>query len=94
MERRNLKGSGSEFPKLRDAGIDAHPDGNCYVMHHKVIVLDGQHTITGSFNFTGSAQDQNDENVLVIDDRSLAALYSAEFERIYDQALHPPRCAH
>jgi phosphatidylserine/phosphatidylglycerophosphate/cardiolipin synthase-like enzyme len=92
MENRNSKGTGSAFDHLRDAGIDTHADGNCYIMHHKAMMIDGRKLITGSFNFTASAQNQNDENVLVIDDPSMVALYEAEFERIYDQALQPPRC--
>lgn len=93
MENRNARGTGSEFDKLREASIDIHPDGNCYIMHHKAIIVDGQRVITGSFNFTASAQDHNDENVLLINDRSVAALYNAEFERIYAQALDPMPCS-
>jgi phosphatidylserine/phosphatidylglycerophosphate/cardiolipin synthase-like enzyme len=85
-------GTGSEFAALRDAGIDVLADGNCFVMHHKVMVIDGERTITGSFNFTDAAQQQNDENVLLIDDQSVAALYATEFERVYAQALDPVEC--
>lgn len=92
MERRNSVGTGSEFARLRAAGIDVLADGNCFVMHHKVMVIDNEHTITGSFNFTDAAQEQNDENVLLIDDVSVAALYHAEFERVYAQALDPTDC--
>jgi phosphatidylserine/phosphatidylglycerophosphate/cardiolipin synthase-like enzyme len=92
MESRNVRGSGSEFEKLRTAGIDMHSDGNCYIMHHKAIVIDGRTVITGSFNWTAAAQDQNDENVLIIDDPGLAARFGEEFERIYQQALQPTAC--
>ena len=92
MEGRNAKGTGSEMAKLRGAGVDIHSDGNCYIMHHKVIIIDDHLVITGSFNFTRSAQDQNDENVLIIDDASVAARYKEEFARVYQQALEPTRC--
>ena len=92
MERRNSVGTGSEFARLRDAGIDVLPDGNCFVMHHKVMVIDNERTITGLFNFTDAAQTQNDENVLLINDTSVAALYNGEFERVYAQALNPTDC--
>ena len=92
MEGRNAKGTGSEMAKLREAGVDIHSDGNCYIMHHKVIIIDDHLVITGSFNFTRSAQDQNDENVLIIDDASVAARYKEEFARVYQQALEPTRC--
>lgn len=92
MESRNARGSGSDFELVQAGGVDMHSDGNCYIMHHKVIVIDGRTVITGSFNFTRAAQDQNDENVLIIDDASLAARYHEEFERVYRQALEPTRC--
>lgn len=92
MESRNVKGTGSEFAKMRDAAIDFQADGNCYIMHNKVVIIDGQTVITGSFNFTRAAQEANDENVLIIEDSSLAGRYTEEFERIYQQALQPPRC--
>lgn len=92
MESRNAKGTGSEMVKLRDAGVDIHSDGNCYIMHHKVIIIDDHLVITGSFNFTRAAQEQNDENVLIVDDASLAARFKEEFGRVYQQALEPTRC--
>ena len=92
MESRNAKGTGSEMSKLQGAQIDIHSDGNCYIMHNKVIIIDDQVVITGSFNFTRAAQEQNDENVLIVDDTGFAARYNEEFERIYQQALEPTRC--
>jgi phosphatidylserine/phosphatidylglycerophosphate/cardiolipin synthase-like enzyme len=92
MESRNVRGTGSEFNKLLDAGIEILPDGNCYIMHHKAIVIDGRTVITGSFNFTRSAQEQNDENVLIVDDASLAARFGEEWGRVYDQAREPTAC--
>ncbi len=92
MESRNSKGTGSEFEPLQNAGIDVHTDGNCYIMHNKTIIIDGQTVITGSFNFTRSAEKQNDENLVVVRDIGLAARYTEEFERIYGQAMQPTRC--
>lgn len=43
--------------------------------HNKSIVIDDQVVITGSYNFTTSAETRNAENVLFIRDASLAAKY-------------------
>ncbi len=83
MEQRNAEGSGSEFAVLKQAGIDILPDGNPYVMHHKVIIIDEAIVITGSFNFSGSAAKNNDENLVIVHSPEIAALYKAEFERVY-----------
>ncbi len=38
--------------------------------------------VTGSYNFSKSADEKNDENVLVVHDRGIAARYLEEFERL------------
>jgi phosphatidylserine/phosphatidylglycerophosphate/cardiolipin synthase-like enzyme len=92
IERGNARGNGSKVALLQEADIDLRLDGNCYKMHHKVMIIDNATVITGSFNFTEAAQRQNDENILIVRDRHLAVNYSQEFERIYAQALRPARC--
>jgi len=39
------------------------------------MVIDGETVITGSFNFTKAAEENNAENLLVIRDRELAERY-------------------
>ncbi len=92
FENRSASGIGSEFDALEGAGADVWTDGNCYTMHHKVIIIDDATVITGSYNFTARAEDTNDENLLIIDDPAIAAQYIAEFERVYEQARNPTRC--
>src|SRR5262245_24673931 len=92
FERKNASGSGAEFGKLRSGGVDVLEDGNCYILHHKVIVIDERTVITGSYNFTGSAEKDNDENLVIVDDPNLARAYLEEFERAYAQAQAPTRC--
>lgn len=92
FEQRNAEGIGSEFGPLREAGVEVLTDGNCYTMHHKVIVVDERMVITGSYNFTSRAERTNDENLLIIEDPVLAAAYLGEFERVFSQAQNPTRC--
>jgi phosphatidylserine/phosphatidylglycerophosphate/cardiolipin synthase-like enzyme len=42
--------------------------------------------ILGSFSFTRNANRANDENILFIHDRDVAAAFRAEFDRVYKQA--------
>jgi len=46
--------------------------------------------ITGSFNFTNTADTANDDNILVIHNPAIAALYNQEFERVNSIAAPPP----
>jgi phosphatidylserine/phosphatidylglycerophosphate/cardiolipin synthase-like enzyme len=71
------------------AKLPVEIDGNKYTMHHKVIILDGDTVITGSFNFTKSADDANDDNVLVIHSAAVAELYEQEYGRVRALATVP-----
>jgi phosphatidylserine/phosphatidylglycerophosphate/cardiolipin synthase-like enzyme len=76
---------GSEYDQFKQAGLDVRRDGNPGLMHHKVIIIDRSIVITGSYNFSASAETSNDENVLIIHSADVAAQYLAEFQRVYDQ---------
>lgn len=55
-------------------------------MHHKFCVIDGRTVITGSYNYSRSADRENCENLLLLRDKKLAAVYRAEFERLWKLA--------
>ncbi len=76
----------SEYGRMKQAGLEVYTDGNPYVMHHKVIILDGRTVIAGSFNFSANADDDNDENLLIVEDRDLASAFRTEFARVLEQA--------
>ena len=78
---------GTEFDPFRQAGLDVRRDGNSSgLLHHKVIIIDEQIVITGSYNFTNSAETRNDENVIVIYNPFIASQFVAEFQRVFSLA--------
>jgi phosphatidylserine/phosphatidylglycerophosphate/cardiolipin synthase-like enzyme len=81
----------SEYGKMKQAGLNVLQDGNPYVMHHKVFIIDGREVIFGSFNFSDNADKDNDENLLIVDDPALAQAFEAEFQRVREVALNPPK---
>ena len=56
------------------------------IAHNKVVVLDDNTVITGSFNFTSAAQYKNAENSLVIHDQNLARFYHQNWDRRLEQS--------
>jgi phosphatidylserine/phosphatidylglycerophosphate/cardiolipin synthase-like enzyme len=92
MEKQNVRGTGSVFPLLQKAKVDIVPDGNCYIMHHKSIVIDTSTVITGSYNFTKSAEKSNDENLLIITSEGVAAQFLTEYDRVRERADAPQVC--
>ncbi len=77
----------SKFSLLEYQGINVKKDSNKANMHHKVFIIDNRTVITGSFNPTEGADTRNDENLLIMHDKTIASLFLQEFERVYGQGL-------
>ncbi len=79
----------SELPALYCADVPVRQDGNPRTFHHKVFIIDDKILVTGSLNFSNNADNSNDENVVVITNSDIAALYLEEFERRWAEAKVP-----
>jgi len=77
----------SECGSLLQKGYDIRLDGNPRTFHHKVIIIDDETVILGSFNFSSNADSQNDENLLIVHDPSLAAAYEQQYQLMKSQAV-------
>ncbi|MTK63182.1 MAG: phospholipase D family protein [Methanobacterium sp.] len=78
--QRSEKYSGATF--LRNAGIPTVIDDKPAIAHNKVMIIDNQVVITGSFNYTKSAQERNAENLLVLrGDLQLVQAYTENWRR-------------
>jgi len=75
--QRTEKYSSADF--VAHAGIPTAIDYKHAIAHNKVMVIDGGVVLTGSFNFTKAAENNNAENLLVIRDRGLAEKYAANW---------------
>ncbi len=67
-------------------GANVRWDGNPDVLHHKVFIIDGSTVVMGSFNYSQNAQNDNNENMLVIHNASIAQAYAEEFQRRWAEA--------
>ncbi len=82
-------GSSTEYSELGPMycqGMAVRRDENPSFLHHKVVIIDDHIVITGSLNFSDNADESNDENVLIVDNADIAALYTQEFERVWSIA--------
>jgi phosphatidylserine/phosphatidylglycerophosphate/cardiolipin synthase-like enzyme len=75
---RSAKYSAADF--LRNMGIPTFIDAQHAIAHNKIMIVDGETVITGSFNFTKAAEEKNAENLLVIRDKDLAAKYTENWK--------------
>lgn len=87
MEEEQVKSNkGTQFSYFDKAGLPVYKDGNPGQMHHKVFIIDDKIVIAGSYNFSFSAETNNDENVMIFFDSQIAAQYLDEFKRVEAQA--------
>ncbi len=75
LEKSHLTEKYSSVTFLYNSGIPTRIDSAHAIAHNKVMVIDGETVITGSFNFTKAAEEKNAENLLVIRDRGLTGKY-------------------
>ena len=71
--------SASKF--LQHAGVPVMIDFAHNIAHNKVMIVDGETVVTGSFNFSANAECCNAENLLVIHRPALAVAYAENFAR-------------
>ena len=57
------------------------------IAHNKTMIIDGTTVITGSYNYTYSANEKNAENVLIIQDKNLTKLYIENWRRRNDASV-------
>jgi phosphatidylserine/phosphatidylglycerophosphate/cardiolipin synthase-like enzyme len=77
---------GSEYQKLKNAGIDIRIDRETGIalLHDKVAIIDGHIIITGSFNWSTEANLHDRENLVVIDSTSWATAYEQNFQEVWN----------
>lgn len=76
--------AGSDIDQLQMVGIPCKMDvGNPAHMHHKFALFDGRRLMTGSFNWTRSASEQNEENLIVTTDPSLVDAFTGRFQLLW-----------
>ena len=75
---------GSDVDRMNNLGIPLRVDQSPHHMHHKYAIFDKTSTLTGSYNWTRSADHHNEENFLVTDDPTITRPFIGHFEKLWD----------
>ena len=75
--------AGSDIAQLRQAGIPVAVDRTEAHMHHKFALFDGAWLLNGSYNWTRSAAQFNEENLVVQNDPGLVRQFQAQFDTLW-----------
>ena len=97
LDKSQEQARGTEADLISENGIPTYIDSAYRIAHDKVMIIDGSRVITGSFNFTKSAEVYNAENLLVIsNDPPLADQYKQSWNKHLAQShpFHPGKSHH
>jgi phospholipase D len=86
IDKSQLKEKYSQLSFLLKEGIPVYIDATEGISHNKSMILDNRWVLTGSFNFTRAANSKNAENILLIDDPSLAQIYKENWDNRVERA--------
>lgn len=77
--------AGSDIQRLREAGIAVVLDDSDAHMHHKFALFDERWLINGSFNWTRSASQVNEENLVATNDPQQVREFAGQFEALWER---------
>jgi len=76
---------GSDIVPLNKKGINIRIDSDSSLMHHKFVIIDHVKLLTGSYNWTRTGADVNNENMLVTTNNKIVRAYKKEFHRLWSE---------
>ena len=83
FDQSQLKAPYSQVQRLKQNGIQTKVDCVEGIAHNKVIIIDGERLVTGSYNFSKSANSRNAENMIYINNPDLARTYKQKWIERY-----------
>ena len=75
LDKSNVTSNYSSATYIANNGIPVFIDAAHAIAHNKIMIIDKEIVITGSFNFTKAAEEKNAENLLIIKSKELAKTY-------------------
>jgi mitochondrial cardiolipin hydrolase len=78
---------GSDIDQLSRAGIPIKVDVSSNHMHHKFALFDKKTLLTGSYNWTRSAERYNHENIIISDSPKMMKEFEREYVKLWNQLV-------
>ncbi len=87
QDEKSSQNNREALQKLLDAGIEVRSDGKHAIQHNKVMLIDQDIVITGSYNFTNSAETRNAENIMIVKSEYAARRYADNWSSHWEHAI-------
>lgn len=78
------KSQSIELQQIKQTGIQVKINTHLGLLHDKYTIVDGKIIATGSYNYTNNANDENDENMIIIRDNNIARAYENNFNSMWN----------
>lgn len=86
QDEKSAQNNRETLPILLAAGIDVRSDGKHAIQHNKLMLIDDDIVITGSYNFTNSAEKRNAENIMIVRSSYAAKRYADNWKAHWDHS--------
>jgi phosphatidylserine/phosphatidylglycerophosphate/cardiolipin synthase-like enzyme len=86
QDEKSAQNNRETLPILLAAGIDVRSDGKHAIQHNKVMLIDDDIVITGSYNFTKSAEKRNAENIMIVRSSYAAKRYADNWKAHWEHS--------
>ena len=86
QDEKSAQNNRETLPILLAAGIEVRSDGKHAIQHNKVMLIDDDIVITGSYNFTKSAEKRNAENIMIVRSTYAAKRYADNWRIHWDHS--------
>jgi phosphatidylserine/phosphatidylglycerophosphate/cardiolipin synthase-like enzyme len=83
LDRSQIGSTYSISRLLVQEGLKVRISSNNYIMHNKFAIIDNRLLLTGSYNWTSSANNRNDENLMVIDEPEIIEIFQHQFANLW-----------
>lgn len=85
MDKEQSKGKYSKYKFFLDNGISVLQNRHAGIMHNTIAIIDGKVLFTGSYNWSKSAEERNEENLLeFIDEEGVIEIYQERLDYLWD----------
>jgi len=83
LDKEQVEYQYSQSRFLVQKGIKTRISTNKFIMHNKFAIIDNRLLLAGSYNWTFSANNRNDENLMVIDDPEIIEIFQGQFVNLW-----------
>jgi phosphatidylserine/phosphatidylglycerophosphate/cardiolipin synthase-like enzyme len=86
QDEKSSQNNRETLPILLAGGVEVRSDGKHAIQHNKVMLIDDDIVITGSYNFTNSAEKRNAENIMIVRSNYAAKRYADNWKSHWDHS--------